>query len=60
MTTDGTISIRVNGEHRRVSEGLTLAQLASELGLEPSKVAVDCRLSRFERTAFERVISDIQ
>src|SRR3546814_18393844 len=30
VTVDGTISIRVNGEHRRVREGLTLAELASE------------------------------
>lgn len=44
MTTDGTISIRVNGEHRRVNEGLTFAALAQELGLEPTKVAVERNL----------------
>ncbi|MBS0284092.1 MAG: sulfur carrier protein ThiS [Proteobacteria bacterium] len=39
--TDGTISITVNGEHRRVAGGLTLAGLANELGLAPEKVAVE-------------------
>src|SRR3546814_14005448 len=41
VTVDGTISIRVNGEHRRVRAGLTLAALASELGFVPEKVAVE-------------------
>jgi sulfur carrier protein ThiS len=38
---DGTITITVNGEHRRVAGGITLAQLAGELGLAPEKVAVE-------------------
>ena len=37
--TDGTITITVNGEHRRVAGGITLAGLANELGLVPEKVA---------------------
>ncbi|WP_298672140.1 sulfur carrier protein ThiS [uncultured Sphingomonas sp.] len=41
---DGTISITVNGEHRRVAAGLTLAGLASELGFPPEKVAVERNL----------------
>jgi thiazole synthase len=36
-----TISITVNGEQRRVPEGLTIARLAAELGLEPRRVAVE-------------------
>ncbi|MBB5685602.1 sulfur carrier protein ThiS [Sphingobium boeckii] len=44
MSADGTISIRVNGEHRRVKDGLTLADLAAELGLDPAKVAVERNL----------------
>jgi len=40
VSIDGTISIRINGEHRRVREGLTLAELASELGFTPDPVAV--------------------
>ena len=41
MSVDGTISIRINGEHRRVREGLSLAELAGELGFAPEKVAVE-------------------
>jgi thiazole synthase len=55
MTTDGTISIRVNGEHRRVGEGITLAQLASELGLEPTKIAVERNLEVVPRSTLSDV-----
>ncbi|MDB5700499.1 MAG: thiazole synthase [Sphingomonadales bacterium] len=41
MTADGTISIRVNGEHRRVNAGISFADLANELGLDPARVAVE-------------------
>jgi len=47
---DGTVSIRVNGEHRRVRGGLTLAELALELGLEPAKVAVERNLEIVPRS----------
>src|SRR3546814_6609054 len=50
VTVDGTISIRVNGEHRRVREGLTLAELASELGFVPEKVAVERNLEVVPRS----------
>ncbi|HJO65724.1 MAG TPA: thiazole synthase, partial [Sphingomonas sanguinis] len=33
--TDGTVTITVNGEHKRVPAGLSLADLASQLGLVP-------------------------
>jgi len=55
MTTDGTISIRVNGEHRRVSEGTTIAELAQELGLEPTKVAVERNLEVVPRSTLANV-----
>lgn len=41
MTSDGTLSIRVNGEHRLVRDGMTIANLALELGLQPARVAVE-------------------
>ncbi|HZV17262.1 MAG TPA: sulfur carrier protein ThiS [Sphingobium sp.] len=44
MSVDGTIGIHVNGEHRRVRAGLTIADLAQELGLAPEKVAVERNL----------------
>ncbi len=53
--TDGTVSITVNGEHRRVSAGLTLAQLATEMGLIPEKVAVERNLEVVPRSTLAQV-----
>lgn len=47
---DQTVSIRVNGEHRRVREGMNVADLALELGLEPAKVAVERNLEIVPRS----------
>lgn len=55
MTTDGTINLRVNGEHRRVRDGMTLADLARELGLVPEKVAVERNLEVVPRSTLEEV-----
>ncbi|WP_083951122.1 sulfur carrier protein ThiS [Sphingobium abikonense] len=55
MSIDGTISIRINGEHRRVREGLTLAELASELGFTPEKVAVERNLEVVPRSTLGQV-----
>ena len=44
MTLDGSLSILVNGEHRRVNGGVTVAQMVSELGLDPLRVAVERNL----------------
>ncbi|NIJ06514.1 thiazole synthase [Sphingomonas vulcanisoli] len=52
---DGTISIMVNGEHRRVHGGMTIAQLASELGLVPEKVAVERNLEVVPRSTLAQV-----
>ena len=38
---DATLSIKVNGERRRVPEGITIADLARALGLEAARVAVE-------------------
>lgn len=55
MSADGTIGIRVNGEHRRVREGLSLADLANALGLAPDKVAVERNLEVVPRATLARV-----
>ena len=55
MLTDDTLSIRVNGEHRRVNGGMTLADLALELGLEPTKVAVERNLVVVPRSTLSSV-----
>jgi thiazole synthase len=52
MEQDGTLSIRVNGGHRRVVDGLSIAELALELGLEPTKVAVERNLEIVPRSTY--------
>jgi len=56
MHSDGTISITVNGEHKRVAAGLTLAALASELGLVPEKVAVERNMVVVPRSTLGTVL----
>jgi len=56
MHTDGTITISVNGEHKRVAAGLSIAELASELGLVPEKVAVERNLEVVPRSTLGRVL----
>ncbi len=56
MTTDGTIAIRVNGEHRRVPQGISFADLANDLGLEPTRVAVERNLEIVPRATLADVI----
>ena len=55
MIQDGTLSIRVNGEHRRVPGGISIAELALELGLEPTKVAVERNLEIVPRSTLREV-----
>jgi thiazole synthase len=52
---DGTIQVRINGEHRRILAGLTIAELALELGLEPTKVAVERNLEVVPRSTLGQV-----
>ncbi len=54
--TDGTITITVNGEHRRVAGGISLADLANELGLVPEKVAVERNLEVVPRSTLAQVV----
>lgn len=50
-----TLSVRVNGEHRRVPKGISIADLALELGLEPAKVAVERNLEIVPRSTLRDV-----
>ncbi len=50
-----TVSIQVNGQHRRVRAGLSIAELALELGLEPTKVAVERNLEIVPRSTLSEV-----
>jgi len=53
---DGTIQLRINGEHRRVLAGLTISALAQELGLDPAKVAVERNLEVVPRSTLGQVL----
>jgi thiazole synthase len=52
---DDTLSIRVNGAHRRVAAGSSVADLALELGLEPTRVAVERNLEIVPRSTLAQV-----
>jgi thiazole synthase len=52
---DQTLSISVNGEHRRVPAGISVADLALELGLEPTRVAVERNLEIVPRSTLAEV-----
>jgi sulfur carrier protein len=41
MSLDRSVGIRVNGEHRRVPGGVSVAEMVSGLGLDPLRVAVE-------------------
>jgi thiamine biosynthesis protein ThiS len=53
---DETVSISVNGQHRRIPKGITVAELALELGLEPTKVAVERNLEIVPRSTLADVL----
>lgn len=56
MSLDGTAGVIINGDHRRVQAGTTLAQLIAEIGLDPVRVAVERNLEIVPRSTFESVI----
>jgi thiazole synthase len=55
MSLDGTLGIRVNGEHRRVSGGISIVEMVNELGLDPLRVAVERNLQIVPRSSLAEV-----
>ena len=55
MTLDGSLGIRVNGEHRRVMSGISVAEMLNELGLDPLRVAVERNLEIVPRSTYGEV-----
>jgi len=55
MTLDGNLSVRVNGEHRRVPSGTTVAEMVNQLGLDPLRVAVERNLEVIPRSTLREV-----
>lgn len=56
MCDDKAVTISVNGEQRRVTAGITIAALAAELGLAPTKIAVERNLEIVPRSTLGDVI----
>ena len=55
MTVDDTLSVRINGEHRRVPGGTTIAEMVNQLGLDPLRVAVERNLEIVPRGSLDSV-----
>ena len=56
MSLDGTAGVMLNGEHRRVPAGTSLAQLMAEVGLDPQRVAVERNMEIVPRSTFGQVM----
>jgi thiamine biosynthesis protein ThiS len=56
MSLDGNAGVVINGEHRRVAAGTSLAQLIAEVGLDPLRVAVERNLEIVPRSTFGQVL----
>ncbi len=56
MSEDTSLSVRVNGEHRRVHGGITVSELVQSLGLNPARVAVERNLEVVARSCHATVM----
>ena len=45
----------MNGEHRRVPDGISLVQMLNEIGIDPAKVAVERNLEIVPRSTFGEI-----
>ena len=55
MSLDGSLGIRINGEHRRVPGGASIAEMLNELGIDPMRVAVERNLEIVPRSTLGQV-----
>ena len=55
MTHTDTLSVRINGEPRRVAAGATIAALVAEIGLDPARVAVERNLEIVPRSTLATI-----
>ena len=59
MSIDGSLSVRVNGEHRRLMGPASVADMLREIGLDPGRVAVERNLNVIPRSLFgETAVED--
>lgn len=55
MRIDASLGIRVNGEHRRVPDGTSVAEMVRLFGLDPQRVAVERNLEIVPRSTLGEV-----
>jgi len=55
MTVATSLSIRVNGEERRVPAGISISDMLREIGVDPATVAVERNLGIVPRSTFGSV-----
>ena len=55
MSDNPTLVIQVNGEERRMAGGISIAGMLGEIGLDPSKVAVERNLEIVPRSTLDKV-----
>ena len=51
----GSVGIRVNGEHRRVPDGVSITEMLNEIGIDPARVAVERNLEIVPRSSLSEV-----
>lgn len=56
MSLDGSLGIRVNGEHRRVPGGVSISEMLNEIGIDPAKVAVERNLEIVPRSSLSETL----
>ena len=55
MSLDGSLGIRVNGEHRRVPGGVSISEMLNGIGIDPAKVAVERNLEIVPRSSLDDI-----
>ena len=55
MSVTESLSIKINGEPRRVSAGASISQMLAELGLDPTRIAVERNLEIVPRSTLGEV-----
>jgi thiamine biosynthesis protein ThiS len=56
---EGTIAIRVNGEHSAVPQGATVLDLLARLQLDPERVAIELDRRIVKRPEWERRVLEM-
>lgn len=56
MSLYGSLGIRVNGEHRRVPGGVSVAEMLNGIGIDPAKVAVERNLEIVPRSSLAGIL----